>query len=268
MNFTFLLIIFVTALVCCSMGFKRFVWFMSVGYGFAVSGVGVASIVYGILNKIITPVQLIGFIIMTIYGFRLGYFLYRRETKNATYKKILDAKVGKEPPVFVKVFMWLFMGVLYVAQTSGLHFRMLNQTNDNIALYIGVIVMALGAFIEALADKQKSAQKKERPDFVACKGLFKYSRCASYFGEITFWTGVFITGFTSNNGIAQWVVATLGYILIVYIMVDGAKRTEKGHIARYGNNPEYIQYSNSTPVLIPFIPVYHIYNPNKERKVH
>ena len=98
MNYPFLLIIFVSALVCCFMGFKRFVWFMSVGYGFAVSGIGVASIIYGLVTKIITSVQLLGFLIMTVYGFRLGYFLYRRETKNASYKKILDAKVGKEPP--------------------------------------------------------------------------------------------------------------------------------------------------------------------------
>lgn len=259
MNFTFLLLLFITALVCCSIGFKRFVWFMSVGYGFAVSGIGVVSIIYGLLNKIITPIQTIGFLVMSAYGFRLGYFLYKRETRNANYKKVLNTKVGKEPPMFVKVIMWLCMGLLYVAQTSGLHFRMLNLTSDNVTLYVGVIVMALGAFIEALADKQKSEQKKERPDFVACKGLFKYSRCASYFGEITFWTGVFVTGITSYSGLGQWIIALLGYILIVYIMVDGAKRTEKGQMARYGNNPEYVKYADSTPVLIPFIPIYHIY---------
>lgn len=266
MNWTFLAIIFIAALICCSMGFKRFVWFMSVGYGFAVAGIGATSIAYGLFNKIITPVQLIGFVVMTIYGFRLGYFLYSRETKNPAYKKILDKKVGKEPPVFVKVLMWIFMGVLYVAQTSGLHFRMLNGTKDNLALYIGIVIMVCGAFIEALADKQKSFQKASRPDFVACTGLFKYTRCANYFGEVSFWTGVFVTGISAYNSIAQWIIAILGYILIVYIMVDGAKRTEKGHMKRYGNNPEYIKYADTTPILVPFIPLYHLYNPAKDKK--
>lgn len=266
MNWTFLLIIFIAALLCCSMGFKRFVWFMSVGYGFAVAGIGVACIIYGLMMKIATLFQIIGFIVMTVYGFRLGYFLFKRETKNAAYKKILDKKVGNEPPLFVKVIMWIFMGILYVAQTSGLHFRMLNGTKDNLALYIGILIMAIGALIEALADKQKSAQKAIRPDFVACDGLFKYSRCANYFGEITFWTGVFVTGLTAYSSIAQWIVAICGYVCIFYIMVDGAKRTEKGHIKRYGDNPEYLKYADSTPVLIPFIPFYHIYNPSKDKK--
>ncbi|MDO4429085.1 MAG: hypothetical protein Q4B91_06250 [Atopobiaceae bacterium] len=39
MNWVLIGILCVVALACCSMGFKRFVWFMSIGYGFAVAGV-------------------------------------------------------------------------------------------------------------------------------------------------------------------------------------------------------------------------------------
>ncbi|MCF0128257.1 MAG: steroid reductase, partial [Pseudobutyrivibrio sp.] len=49
------------------------------------------------------------------------------------------------------------------------------------------------------------------------------------------------------------------YVCIVYIMVDGAKRMEKGHIERYGNKEEYQNYANKTPILIPLIPLYHLY---------
>ncbi|MCF0105875.1 MAG: DUF1295 domain-containing protein [Holdemanella sp.] len=260
MNWGFLLILLITALICCAIGFKRFVWFLSIGYGFAVCGIAIVSLIYGFTKGMVSIPLAIGFVVMAIYGFRLGYFLYRREMGNKAYRKVLAAKMSdKEPPIFVKVAVWLCVGVLYVLQTCGLHFRMTNGSPDNIFLYIGIVIMILGAAMEAMADKQKSAQKKQRPDFVACQGLFKLVRCPNYFGEILFWTGVCISGITAYNGILQWACAIIGYACIVYIMVDGAKRMEKGHIQRYGHLEEYQKYANSTPVLFPFTKQYHIY---------
>ena len=83
-------------------------------------------------------------------------------------------------------------------------------------------------------------------------------RCPNYFGEILFWTGVFVSGITAYTGAFQWITAVLGYVCIVYIMVDGAKRMEKGHISRYGSKPEYQAYAQKTPILFPFIPLYHL----------
>lgn len=257
-NWTLLGILFAAALVCCSMGFKRFVWFMSVGYGYAVAGIAIAALCYGAGMELMTIPLAAAILVCVAYGLRLGTFLLKRETGNKAYKKILDAKVGKEPPVFVKVVMWLFMGVIYVAETAGLHFRMVNQTADDACLYIGIVIMAAGAVIEALADKQKSEQKNKNPNMVATEGLFRFVRCPNYFGEILFWTGVFVSGLTAYAGAFQWVVAVLGYVCIVAIMLIGAKNMEKGHISRYGNKPEYRAYAEKTPILFPFIPLYHL----------
>jgi hypothetical protein len=43
---------------------------------------------------------------------------------------------------------------------------------------------------------------------------------------------------------------------IVYIMFGSTKRLEKTQISRYGNLPEFQQYSKSVPVLIPWLPLY------------
>ena len=266
MNWAFLGIIFIAALVCSCMGFKRFVWFLSIGYGYAVAGIAVVSIIYGLATKSIYPALIIGFIVCAAYGIRLGTFLLKRELGNKAYKKVLDTKVGSEPPMFVKIIVWPLVGVLYVCQTAGLHFRMTNGIGADACLYIGIIIMIIGAVVEAMSDKQKSAQKAERPDMVAMKGLFKLVRCPNYLGEILFWTGVTVSGITAYRGILQWVAALLGYVCIVYIMVDGAKRLEQGHISRYGDKEEYIKYSESTPILIPFIPLYHLYDPAKDKK--
>lgn len=222
------------------------------------AGVAIAALCYGAGMELMTIPLAIALLVCAAYGLRLGTFLLKRETGNKAYKKILDAKVGKEPPMFVKVVMWLSMGVIYLAQTAGLHFRMVNQAADDACLYAGIVIMVVGAVIEALADKQKSEQKNKNPNMVATEGLFRFVRCPNYFGEILFWTGVFVSGLTAYAGAFQWIVAVLGYVCIVAIMLIGAKNMEKGHISRYGDKPEYRAYAEKTPILFPFVPLYHL----------
>ncbi len=110
--------------------------------------------------------------------------------------------------------------------------------------------------MEALADKQKSAQKVDRPDMVATQGLYKFTRCPNYFGEILTWTGVFVGGISALQGVWEYVIAIVGYVTIVFIMVNGAQRLEKRQDGRYGEMQEYKDYIAKTPILFPFIPIY------------
>ena len=81
--------------------------------------------------------------------------------------------------------------------------------------------------LESLADRQKSVQKKAHPERVATEGLYRIVRCPNYLGEIIFWTGVFIGGFSTYRGIGQWLPAIISWICIVGIMFNGAQRLEK-----------------------------------------
>ena len=93
---------------------------------------------------------------------------------------------------------------------------------------------------------------------VATQGLYKLVRCPNYLGEIIFWTGIFISGVTTYATVGQWITAVLAYICIVYIMFNGAQRLEKRQMARYGENEEYNVYADKTPIIIPFLPIYHL----------
>ena len=70
-----LLILFGISLAISAIGFKKFVWFLSVGYGLSIFGCGIAlAIIYGIEGHLnITGV--IACALLVIYGFRLGGFL-------------------------------------------------------------------------------------------------------------------------------------------------------------------------------------------------
>ncbi|MBQ6655101.1 MAG: DUF1295 domain-containing protein [Erysipelotrichaceae bacterium] len=256
---------FIVALILCSIGFKELVWFMSVGYGFAVMGIGILLLVYGITVKA-NAFTMICCGLLIIYGFRLGYYLYRRESRNANYRKTL-ASTGsdKKAPIFVSVFMWLYCGAMYVAQTSALSYRLTNGDKLNWSVIAGALVMALGVAGEALADKQKSAAKEINPHRFCDSGLYKIVRCPNYFSEILVWTGVLISGIGAVSG-KQWIIVAIGYVLIFIVMVNGAQRLEKRQEKNYGKDPEYIAYSDKTPILFPLIPLYHLIKVEREKK--
>ena len=254
-----IILLIVSALIC-AIGFYRFVWFMSVGYGLAVAGLGLAMLVIGAAGGTITPATAVLCILCVIYGIRLGGFLLVRELKNAAYKKTLDAQI-KPVPLPVKIVMWLFMAVLYVCQVSPVWYRISNAEGGSALAWIGAIIAACGILIEAEADRQKSASKAKNPRKPAMDGLYKYSRCPNYCGEILFWTGLFVSGLNILRG-SQWIIALIGYICIFFIMVSGAKRLEKRQNKNYGSDPEYRAYCEKTPILIPFIPVYHFVKEN------
>ena len=256
-------ILLAVSLALCSIGFYRFVWFMSVGYGFSVAGLGVAMLVMSLVRGQFSLPFTILCALCVIYGLRLGLFLFLREVKNATYReKMKEVGGDTKVPVFVAVCMWLVCGALYVLQSSGAVYRLLNNSGMNAALIIGIVISAAGIVIESLADKQKGDAKEKNPHMPAMHGLYKMCRCPNYFGEILFWTGLLVSGIGAISG-RQWIPAIVGYVGIVFVMLSGAKRVETRHIKHYGKSAEYNAYADKTPLLFPLIPIYHVTNAEK-----
>lgn len=261
MGWNFLGIFFLVALVVCLVGFYKYVYFLSIGYGFAVLGIGVTMAIMGAMGIFnMSLPHYILCVLFVVYGFRLSGFLLIREIKNASYRKTLKEATGEESamPIFVKVAIWVCVAALYVAQTSPVFFRVYNGGEVSGFTWAGILVCIAGIVLETIADNQKSAQKKARPNMVATQGLYKMCRCPNYFGEIIFWTGIFVSSLDILSGVGQWLMAVISYICIVFIMFNGAQRLEKRQMARYGNNKEYNDYANKTPIIIPLLPIYHL----------
>ena len=259
-------IILAVCAVLCAVGFYKFVYFLSIGYGFAVAGGGIAVFVMALVSPTATPIWILAIqmLLFLAYGIRLSGFLLVRELKNASFKKTDVAKDtlakngDKKMPVFVLATIWVSVSVLYTAQVSPMLFRYNNASTDVLWVVIGFAVSVFGLVLESIADNQKSAQKKERPEMVATRGLYKICRCPNYLGEILFWTGVFVSGITTYATLGQWITAILAYVCIVFIMFNGAQRLEKRQMTRYGDNEEYNTYANKTPIIIPLLPIYHL----------
>ena len=246
----------VSALGCC-MGFHEFVWFMSVGYGFAVMCIGIFHLIFGFVNGSLTVATAVMAVLFAIYGYRLGGYLLKRELTNAAYRKTLESTGStKRMPIPVSLFMWAFCTWLYVAETSAVTYRVINQAGDNLFAWIGALIMALAIYGEATADHQKSAAKKINPKRFCDTGLYKYVRCPNYFSEILFWFGVTVSGIGAVQG-KQWIMMLVAFVLITFVMYNSAQRLELRHEKTYGLDPEYQKYSDTVPLLFPFTKQYH-----------
>ena len=245
------------ALLVSSMGFYKFLYFISLGYGFSVAVMGVAMLVlFRDSLSIVTAVMCLMFV---VYGCRLGGYLLLREMKQS-YRDHMKKEIndGSNMPFFVKVCIWVSCALLYVLEVSPVLFRMNNGGHVDVVTIIGAVIMACGILLESMSDYQKSAAKKINPKRFCDTGLFKIVRCPNYLGEILFWTGVLVSGFTTLHGIWQWGAAIAGWVCIVYIMFGGARRLEIRQNKNYGHDPEYQAYVKNTPIILPFVPLYSV----------
>ena len=269
-----LLLFFIVALVVCLIGFWKYIYFLSVGYGLSVAAIGfVMFIKYELVDGLVLPWPiLLQMVLFMVYGIRLGGFLLARELRNANYRKTLEeatkTKSGSSDklPAPVMFVMWIMVAALYVIQTCPVYFHIENYRaiyqlpnsfrDIEVLTLIGAIISFIGILLEAIADAQKSAAKKVNPKRFCDKGLFRMCRCPNYFGEIVFWTGVVVSALGALDKWYQWVLAFVGYLSIIYIMLNGAKRLEKRQTANYGEDPEYQEYVKKTPIIFPLIPLY------------
>ena len=249
--------LFIAAMVISSIGFKNYVWFISLGYGFSIAGEGILMLIlYGQQLSLGTIICCVLFI---LYGCRLGGYLAYRETKSSSYAKHMQGEIkdGKAIPFGVKVAIWVTCALLYVTQISGVFYRLVNVAQDNVWVFIGAAVMLLGVSLETAADIQKNAAKKINPRRFVDTGLYRLVRCPNYLGEMIFWTGVLISGIGAVTG-WQWIIVAVGYIGIIFVMFSGARRLEVRQNKNYGNDPEYQKYVKTVPIMVPFIPLYSV----------
>lgn len=120
---------------------------------------------------------------------------------------------------------------------------------------VGVVVGLSGAIIEGIADEQLrayTAKKQQAPDEAkggVCEvGLWRWSRHPNYFGECTFWVGLWIIALAADPSRAWW--AASGAVLIILMFVFGTiPMAEKRALAR---RPEFAEYQRKVSVLVPW----------------
>jgi steroid 5-alpha reductase family enzyme len=187
----------------------------------------------------------------TAWAARLGNLMLGRvrgkDEEDPRYQEFLEGAGPVE--VVTKVFLTQGLAQLLVsAPIQVAAASQLPKSKRKWLFPLGLAVMATGAAIEAIADRQKDAytarDRDERPD-VLDTGLWGWSRHPNYFGDSVFWDGAYVAAAASSP--AAWTFPAPVAMSYFLVYATGAKRTEK----RMQERPGYRDYQERVSFFVP-----------------
>ena len=110
------------------------------------------------------------------------------------------------------------------------------------------MVTAGGIAIEAISDRQLHAfNESKQPGEIMARGLWAYSRHPNYFGEVSFWWGLFLFGLASSP---QHIWPIAGALAILALFVLGSiPMLDRRSVTR---RPEYAEHMKRVSALVPW----------------
>ncbi len=188
-------------------------------------------------------------LMICLWGLRLGTFLFARVQAVGH-----DARFDLMKHKFAWFLMtWTIQG-LWVLLTSSAALAAITASERNSFGWIGVIGVILwftGFVLEIVADEQKRRFKlnpSKQNSFIT-EGLWGWSQHPNYFGEIVLWAGVSLVALP---GLSSWQYFTLVSPIFVFVLltrISGIPMLDSAARKRWGDDPDFQKYKDSTPVL-------------------
>ena len=190
-------------------------------------------------------------ILVAIWAVRLCTFLFLRLHRKGSDSRFIDIK-----PNPLRFFMvWTLQGLwVLVTFAAGLAAMTSNRALSYTPITVAGAVIWLGGFaVEVIADLQKKAFRSDPKNqgFFIMSGLWLFSRHPNYVGEITLWFGIALIAVPV---LREWQFVTMVSPVFVWVLlrwVSGVPLLEAQADQNWGENPEYRQYMESTPILFP-----------------
>ena len=152
---------------------------------------------------------------------------------------------------YVQVF--LLQGFLMFLVSSSLVFVKIYDLQINPVMYwVGTFVSIFALTFETIADNQLTNFLKQKTGGIMQTGLWKYSRHPNYFGEVTFWWGVFLITVPSLSSFIVNPIFLISPIMITFLIlyVSGIPLLEK----KYDSNLEFQENKSKTNAFFPWFP--------------
>lgn len=119
-------------------------------------------------------------------------------------------------------------------------------------LFLGIFLSIVGVILEIISDFQlhQFRQKNSGKKGIIESGLWKYSRHPNYYGEILFWWGMYVFGF-SYQGFNYLILAPISMTLMfIFVSIPWIENK----ILR--TRPEYKDYQKRVHILFPEITIF------------
>ncbi len=217
------------------------------GLGFVV----VAVFTYFVTGEQTERATLIS-ILVTLWGLRLAYYLFRRNWNKAEDYRYVNMRKrwGTNNWKYLKMFLNVYLLQLVLLFIIAQPIITVNKSADSglgVLDYIGLVIWLIGYFFEVVGDHQLKTfiQNPENKGRLMKYGLWKYTRHPNYFGEATMWWGIFIISLSVPNG---WTgIYSPLVITLLLLFVSGVPLLEK----KYKKHLEWSTYERQTSKFIP-----------------
>jgi steroid 5-alpha reductase family enzyme len=216
----------------------------------SISYISIVLFTFLALNNLDVRSILIGLLIL-VWAVRLGSFLFIRVKRDGKDNRFTVMKTK----FWWFLFTWTIGGLwVFITMAAGLA----AMTSAKVVplgwfALIGIFLWLEGFLVEVVADHQKTRfrSKKENQGRFINEGLWSFSRHPNYYGEITLWLGIAFIAFPVLQG---WQLLTLISPIFVYILltrISGVTMLERRADKKWGDDPEYQRYKETTSSLIP-----------------
>jgi steroid 5-alpha reductase family enzyme len=193
------------------------------------------------------PFVLIALILL--WGLRLSGYITIRNRGKGEDRRYQAIRTRNQPNFEFKSLYLIFLLQAVLASIIVMPVvPILNGARDaNLLTYAGFVIAAFGAAFETVADAQMARYKATRTaqDTVMKRGLWRYSRHPNYFGEATFWWGIWIASASMGGA---WTVFSPLLMTWLLTRVSGVPLLEADLQQR---SPAYREYLLTTPRFVP-----------------
>lgn len=209
------------------------------------------SIVGALLAENLDARAVIVTVMVLVWALRLGTFLFRRVRRDGRDGRFDRIKV--DPLRFLMT--WSIQGLWVLLTVACALAIVTGREREDFGLLaiVGTIVWIIGFTVEVVADRQKSAFKRDPSNqgrFITT-GLWAWSRHPNYFGEILLWLGIAIMAVPVLSGWRWVTLVSPVFVTVLLTRVSGIPMLERRGAKRWGDDPSYQAYVDATPVLVP-----------------
>lgn len=204
-------------------------------------------------------------VLVGVWGLRLTWHLWRRNSKLPEDRRYTAMRVGREKyfGIWSLFAVFFFQGILSWWISLPLAFAQVLNSGEaeagfywNVATLIGLIVWVLGFAFESIGDRQLADFKKDPSNKgkVMDQGLWRYTRHPNYFGDACLWWGFWIISLGCSGDFWPMTALTiLSPITMTFFLlnISGVAMLEKDIATR---RPDYAAYIKRTSSFFPLPP--------------
>jgi steroid 5-alpha reductase family enzyme len=196
--------------------------------------------------------ELIISFLVVIWSLRLSSFLYfriHRTGKDGRFDQLKTSPIRFLVPWTLQG-LWVFLTMIVVIVINSQA-----GSAPELGMWdaIGLSIWILGFGIEVISDHQKTVFNTESNNQGKWidSGLWSYSRHPNYLGEILLWTGIAFFGISCFTGLERFAWVSPIFIYLLLTKISGIPILDKRSLEKWGDDPEYQNYRENTPALIP-----------------